>query len=208
MSTLLLSPDETSARVSLNFSSLSSPESVAHIHGPAAPGITGPVLFPLPQDEFSDFEISLGGGDVQNLKNGLLYIDVHSNTFAGGEIRGQFQMSTAASSFQLNSATLLVTEGGGDAVVRVTRLGNSSTPATVNYATSDTAATNYNAPNSGNASSRCDYETHHRPRNEWQPLMSLPELERARKLQRVGVHCGGSQKTRRSCNRNSTGPLC
>ena len=160
--TLLLSPDETSARVSLSFSGLSSPESVAHIHGPAAPGVTAPVLFPLPQGEFSDFEIPLSATDVQNLKNGLLYADVHSNMFVSGEIRGQFQtpaLSPAANSFQFGSATLLVSEGSGDAVVRVTRLGNTSAPATVNYATSDTAATNCNVPNTGNASSLCDYES-------------------------------------------------
>ena len=157
--TLLLSPDETSARVSLSFSGLSSPESVAHIHGPAASRVTAPVLFPLPQGEFTDFEIPLSAADVQNLKNGLLYADVHSTIFVPGEIRGQFQMPAAASSFQFGSATLLVTEGGGDAIVRVTRLGNTSASATVTYATSDAAATNCNTPNSGNASSRCDYET-------------------------------------------------
>lgn len=157
--TLLLSPDELSARVSLNFNGLSSPETVAHIHGPAAPGITAPVLFPLPQGEFSDFEIPLSTGDVQNLKNGLLYADVHSNMFVPGEIRGQFQTSPAASSFQFSSATLRVTEGGGDAVLKVTRLGNTSTPATVSYGTSDSAAANCDAPDTSNASSRCDYET-------------------------------------------------
>jgi uncharacterized repeat protein (TIGR01451 family) len=157
--TLLLSPDELSARVSLNFSGLSSPESTAHIHGPAAPGVTAPVLIPLPPGEFSDFAIQLSGTDVQNLKNGLLYADVHSNMFVSGEIRGQFQMSPAASSFQLNSSTLLVTEGSGDAIVKVTRLGNTSAPAIVNYATSDSAAVNCSALNTGNASSRCDYET-------------------------------------------------
>ena len=160
--TLLLNPDELSARVSLTFSGLSGPESVAHIHGPAASGVTGPVLFPLPQGEFSDFEIPLNLTDVQNLKNGLLYANVHSNLFVPGEIRGQFQSlgnSPAANSFQFGSATLLVTEGGGEAIVRVTRLGNASASATVNYATSDTAVTNCNTPNSGNASSRCDYES-------------------------------------------------
>jgi glucose/arabinose dehydrogenase len=159
--TLLLSPDELSARVSLNFTGLSSPESTAHIHGPAAAGVTGPVIVPLPQGEFSDFEIPLSATDVQNLKNGLLYVDVHSSMFVSGEIRGQFQSqsnSPAANSFQFSSSTLLVTEGGGDAVVKVTRLGNTSAAATVNYATSDSASINCNAPNTGNASSRCDYE--------------------------------------------------
>src|SRR2546427_4820229 len=84
--TLLLSPDETSARVSLSFNGLSSAESVAHIHGPAAPGVTAPVLFPLPQGEFSDFEVPLSATDVQNLKSGLLYADVHSSMFVPGEI--------------------------------------------------------------------------------------------------------------------------
>ncbi|HEV7799256.1 MAG TPA: PQQ-dependent sugar dehydrogenase, partial [Pyrinomonadaceae bacterium] len=156
--TLLLSPDETSARVSLNFSGLSTPESVAHIHGPAAPGTTGPVLFPLPQGEFSDFVIPLSLTEVQSLKSGQLYVDVHSNMFASGEIRGQFQSPAAASSFQFSSASLLVTESGGEAVVRVTRLGNTSTSATVAFETRDTAAASCNTPNTGAASSRCDYE--------------------------------------------------
>ncbi len=157
--TLLLSPDETSARMSLTFSGLSSAETAAHIHGPAAPGVSGPVLFPLPQGEFSDFEILLTPADVQNLKNGLLYANVHSNTFPNGEIRGQFQTSAAASSFQFSSATQLVTEGSAEAVVTVTRIGNTSAAATVNFATSDTAAINCNAVNTGASSSRCDYET-------------------------------------------------
>jgi glucose/arabinose dehydrogenase len=157
--TLLLSPDETSARVSLNFSGLSSPASVAHIHGPAGLGATAPVQFPLPQGEFTDFEISLSAADVQSLKTGLLYVDVHNNTFVSGEIRGQFQTSAEASSFQFSAGTLLVSEGSGDAVVKVTRLGNTSASAAVNYGTADTAATNCNATNTGHASSRCDYET-------------------------------------------------
>ncbi len=157
--TLLLSPDETNARVSLSFTGLSSPESVAHIHGAGPPGVTAPVLFPLPQGDFSDFLIPLNASDVQNLKNGLLYVDVHSDTFVGGEIRGQFQTSAAASSFQFSAAGLLVTEGGGDAVVKVTRLGSTMAAATVNYATSDTAGSNSCNMINGVGSSRCDYET-------------------------------------------------
>src|SRR5437660_3560681 len=106
--TLLLSPDETSARLLLNFGGLSSPESVAHIHGPAAPGANAPVLFPLPQANLSDYLIALSPSDVQNLDNGLLYINVHSSTFSAGEIRGQFQTSPTASSFQFNSASYSV----------------------------------------------------------------------------------------------------
>ena len=44
--TLLLSPDETTARVSLNFSGLTSAQTDAHIHGPGAAGVVAPILFP------------------------------------------------------------------------------------------------------------------------------------------------------------------
>jgi uncharacterized repeat protein (TIGR01451 family) len=138
--TLLLSPDEQTARVSLNFNGLSSTETAAHIHGPAAPGVAGNILFPLPNGNVSDFLISPSATDVQNLKNGQLYINVHSSTFLNGEIRGQFQSGASASSFQFNSATSNVAESGGSALITVTRLGSTSAPATVDYATSDGTA--------------------------------------------------------------------
>jgi uncharacterized repeat protein (TIGR01451 family) len=138
--TLLLSPDEQTARVSLNFNGLSSAQTMAHIHGPAAPGVAGSILFPLPNGNFSDFLISPSATDVQNLKNGQLYINVHSSSFLNGEIRGQFQTGAGASSFQFNSATSYVSESGGNALITVTRLGNTSAPATVDYGTSDGTA--------------------------------------------------------------------
>jgi len=149
--TLLLSPDETTARLSLNFSGLSSAQTNAHIHGPAAAGAVGSVLFPLPNGSFTDFLISPTATDVQNLKNGLLYINVHSSNFLNGEIRGQFGVVAGASSFQFNSSTLNTPETAGSALITVTRLGNTSAPANVNYATSNGTAispTDY-APASG-----------------------------------------------------------
>jgi uncharacterized repeat protein (TIGR01451 family) len=138
--TLLLSPDEKTALVSLNFNGLSSAETAAHIHGPAAPGTTGAILFPLPNSSFTDFLISPSATDVQNLKNGQLYINVHSSNFLNGEIRGQFQTVASASTFQFNSAGSYVTENAGNAVINVTRLGNTSAPATIDYATSNGTA--------------------------------------------------------------------
>ncbi len=55
--TLLLSPDEKTARVSVNFSGLSSAQTDAHIHGPAPAGVTAPVIIDLPDGQISDFEI-------------------------------------------------------------------------------------------------------------------------------------------------------
>jgi uncharacterized repeat protein (TIGR01451 family) len=137
--TLLLSPDEQTALVALNFNGLSSAETAAHIHGPAAPGSAGPILFPLPNGNFTDFLITLSAADVQNLKNGQLYINVHSSNFLNGEIRGQFQDGSSASSFQFNAATSYVSESGS-ALITVTRLGNTSASANVEYMTSGETA--------------------------------------------------------------------
>ncbi len=152
--TLLLSADQTTARVGLTFTGLSSAQTGAHIHGPAAPGVNAQILFPLPQGNFSDFLINLTPTDVQNLKNGLLYINVHSATFQNGEIRGQFG---PAPSLQFSAANYSVGEGDGKVNLTVTRTGNTSGTASVNYATSDSAGSqNCNVTN-GFASSRCDY---------------------------------------------------
>ena len=144
--TVLLSPDEKTARISLNFSGLSSSETAAHIHGPAAPGVNAPILFPLPDGNLSDFLITLTPPDVQNLKDGLLYINVHSSNFTNGEIRGQFQSSASAGSFQFSSANYFVPENGGAATLSVNRLGNTSQAASVDVATSG-----------GTASAKTDY---------------------------------------------------
>jgi hypothetical protein len=61
---------------------------------------------------------------------------------------------------QFASATASVQENGGSASVTVSRLGNDSGVATVDYATGDLAGlANCNVLNSGYASSRCDYPT-------------------------------------------------
>ena len=155
--TLLLSPDETTARVSLNFSGLSSAQTAAHIHGPAAVGVPGAILFPLPNGQVNDFSIALSPGQATDLKNGLWYINVHTNNFINGEIRGQFSNSATASSIQASATKYVVNEGQGSVSLTVTRLGNTSGTATVDYATSDTAGSNPCESMTGAASSRCDY---------------------------------------------------
>jgi len=159
MATLVLSPDETTARLSLNFSGLSSGQTDAHIHGPAAPGNTAPPLFQLPLGQISDYQISLTVAQVQDLKNGLHYLNVHSSMFPGGEIRGQFQSSPTASVVTLGANGFGVGEGEGSANLTVTRSGNTSASATVGYATSDSSGSSGCNVSNGSASSRCDYST-------------------------------------------------
>src|ERR1051325_9209645 len=144
--TLLLSHDEKSARVSLAFSRLLSGQTDAHIHGPATPGVSAPAIFPLPLGQVSDFPITLTAAQVQALKNGLFYINVHSSNFPTGEIRGQFGLSSSLSSIQFNATNYIVNEGGGGANITVTRSGNTSNAVTINYAT-----------NNGTAAAPADY---------------------------------------------------
>ena len=138
--TLLLSPDEKTARVSLTFAGLSSGQTDAHIHGPAAAGVSAPAIFPLPLGQVSDFAITLTATQVQDLKNGLFYINVHSSNLPTGEIRGQFGLSSSASNIQFSATSYVVNEGGGGATVTVTRTGNTSNAVTINYATNNGTA--------------------------------------------------------------------
>jgi glucose/arabinose dehydrogenase len=154
---LQLSPDEMTARVSLNFAGLSSSQSDAHVHGPAAAGSNAGVLFPLPLGQVSDFQITLTAPQVLDLKSGLLYVNVHSANFPNGEIRGQFQTSTSASAVAFGASKVSVNEAEGTASITVTR-SNTSSAATIDYATNDFMAARCDTV-SGNASAKCDYTT-------------------------------------------------
>jgi hypothetical protein len=70
-------------------------------------------------------------------------------------------VNPAASTLQFSSPTMSITEGTGsssvDATVTITRSGDTSFPASVNYATGDASGANGCSVNSGSASSRCDY---------------------------------------------------
>jgi uncharacterized repeat protein (TIGR01451 family) len=137
---ILLSPDEKTARVSLAFGGLSSGQTDAHIHGPAVPGVSAPPVFPLPLGQLSDFSITLTPSQVQDLKNGLFYVNVHSANFPAGEIRGQFVSSLSAVSMQFSATGYVVNENAGSVTVSVTRSGNTTQATTVNYATMNGSA--------------------------------------------------------------------
>ncbi|HVQ36172.1 MAG TPA: PQQ-dependent sugar dehydrogenase, partial [Pyrinomonadaceae bacterium] len=71
--------DGTSASLSLSFAGLTSAQISAHIHGPAPPGTNASVAVGLPLGQLNDLQITLTAAQVQQLKAGLLYINVHSS---------------------------------------------------------------------------------------------------------------------------------
>ncbi len=87
----------------ITFSPLDAPETVSHIHGPAALGSNAGVQFPLP---LGSPKVGVAGpysaAQEADLFAGLHYVNVHSSQNPGGEIRGQIIMDvvpTQASSF-------------------------------------------------------------------------------------------------------------
>jgi len=71
---------------------------MAHIHGPAAIGVTAPVLVTLVLGgtDLSNPTLSFSGpfpaANVDDLLNGLMYINVHTAANAPGEVRGQIEI--------------------------------------------------------------------------------------------------------------------
>ncbi len=83
------------ATITLTFSGITSGAGAAHIHQPTAFGINGPVIIPFDglfavgsTSGSISTTVTLTASQITALNAGLLYFNVHSVTFPGGEIRG------------------------------------------------------------------------------------------------------------------------
>ncbi len=97
----ILNYDETGRKVcySISFNKLVGNETEAHFHAPASIGENAPVLFFISPPESggpSPFGVPkvgcvgpLNKQELRWLKRGLWYLNIHTDTFPGGEIRGQ-----------------------------------------------------------------------------------------------------------------------
>lgn len=88
---VVLNSQESAGTVYLNFSSLSSAQTMAHIHGPATPGQNAGIQVTLPLGQIANYTATLTQTQVNELKNGLYYFNVHTQQLSGGEIRGQLR---------------------------------------------------------------------------------------------------------------------
>lgn len=73
----------------IEFSGLIAPQTAAHFHAPAAPGVNGPVVIPLPNGSPIIGSTTISDTVEGHLLAGLMYVNIHTTAFPGGEIRGQ-----------------------------------------------------------------------------------------------------------------------
>jgi hypothetical protein len=105
--TVVLNAAQTQITVDENWSGLTAAATASHIHGPGGAGTNAAVLFPfagvpaatagaIPEQVFS-----ITAQQVAWLFAGYLYMNVHTSTFPGGEIRGQLLLVPEPSSLAL-----------------------------------------------------------------------------------------------------------
>ena len=101
--------------VSCAFSGLSTSATAAHIHGLAAAGTNAGVILALTPDLATSGNITgngaLDAAQMTGMLDGLTYVNLHSEQFPGGELRGQVRntsRSTGASSIPALSTTFLI----------------------------------------------------------------------------------------------------
>lgn len=101
--TVVLNAAQTQLSISCQFQGLSSSYTASHIHGPAAVGVNAGVKWGFVgttagwvfgagnmSGTITNFLVTgITATDVANLNAGLFYVNIHSSTFPGGELRGQ-----------------------------------------------------------------------------------------------------------------------
>ena len=76
----------------ITYSGLSGPAVAAHFHGPAAPKADAPPVVPVPKDKLASpiaGQAPLSDPQIEELKSGQWYFNIHTAANPGGEIRGQ-----------------------------------------------------------------------------------------------------------------------
>ena len=94
--TATLNEDEDTLTVSGSFTGLTGAATAAHIHGPAEEGDTASPVFTLTVDAAASGNLSgswddITEAEVQQLRDGLFYVNVHTALNAAGELRGQLE---------------------------------------------------------------------------------------------------------------------
>jgi hypothetical protein len=99
-----LNNDESQIHVWCGFAGLSSDQTTAKIYGPAMPGDTASAIFDLgtiggTAGRFPVQAFDVTAEQVEQLRNGLWYVQIGSTNHPDGEIRGQIRSHTRPSAF-------------------------------------------------------------------------------------------------------------
>ena len=76
----------------VTYSGLTGPATMAHFHGPAAPGVNAPPVVPVPMSALANpmtGTATLTDAQIADLEAGKWYFNIHTAAHPGGEIRGQ-----------------------------------------------------------------------------------------------------------------------
>ncbi|HEX6883369.1 MAG TPA: CHRD domain-containing protein [Planctomycetota bacterium] len=121
----LVTLDDVTGMVTVNgsYQGMNGNVTASHIHGPAPAGANAGILIGLTPTGGTSGNISGGGtlsaANVTNMLNGLTYVNVHSTTSPGGEIRGQIvQQVPSLSPVLLGVLAVLAVAGGAFVLTR------------------------------------------------------------------------------------------
>lgn len=103
LATVVLNNSQDQITVDVSWTGLLAPASAGHIHGPAPVGSNAGVMFPLAgvsgtSGSIVTQQFAISPTQVNWLQQGLLYVNIHTSTFPGGEIRGQLTVVPEPSS--------------------------------------------------------------------------------------------------------------
>jgi hypothetical protein len=96
--TLLLNDQTLVLSYQLDYSLLQGPTTASHIHRGGA-GVPGPVVYPLALGNFpsgATGTVQINAADLPDLLNQGMYVNIHTQIFPGGEIRGQVRVSATS----------------------------------------------------------------------------------------------------------------
>jgi hypothetical protein len=119
-----LNAAETQITATFYWAGLTGNATAGHIHGPAAAGVNGPVIFNMaPAASTSGSVVAMPfavtPSQVADLKAGLWYFNIHTAANPGGEIRGQILLDAPFISFMDNDQEVPATAstaGGSGAI--------------------------------------------------------------------------------------------
>ncbi|MBI3443599.1 DUF4832 domain-containing protein [Candidatus Woesebacteria bacterium] len=106
--TITLDTNSNILTFNISYTGLSSVETAAHIHGPAPYGVSAGILFTLPSGSQKTGTWNYPETLEQAILTGQTYVNIHSQNYSDGEIRGQIILpGDANSDAQVNTEDLM-----------------------------------------------------------------------------------------------------